>query len=96
MDLAYVVPLVVGVGVGLLAGQAWARHLLAPVTGWCALLAGAVAGMGLTMVVADAPGASAGLAVGFTLAAIVALALAVAAFLPLLRRSATRPRDQQP
>ena len=87
MDLAYVLPVVVGVGVGLLRGRPWAATLLAPVTGWCALLAGSVAGMGLTMLATDAPGASVGLAVGFVLAAVIALALAVAAFLPLFRRS---------
>lgn len=88
MDLAYVVPVVVAVGIGLLRGLPWARTALAPVTGWCALLASSVAGMGVTMLVADAPGASVGLAVGFTVAAAVALGLAVVAYrsLPTGRR----------
>ena len=85
LDLAYVVPIVVGVGIGLLHGLAWARRLLAPATGWCALLATSVAGMGLTMLASDAPGAAAGLAAGFTIAAAVALGLAVAAYRPVLR-----------
>lgn len=85
LDLAYVVPIVVGVGIGLLHGLAWARWLLAPVTGWCALLATSVVGMGLTMLASDAPGASVGLAAGFTIAAAVALGLAFAAYRPVLR-----------
>ena len=84
-DLAYVVPVVLAVGVGLLRGSQWARRLLAPVAGWCALLSTSVAGMGLTMLATDAPGASVALAAGFTLAAGVALGLAVAAYRPLLR-----------
>lgn len=84
-DLAYVVPVVVAVGVGLLRGPAWARRLLAPVAGWCALLATSVAGMGLTMLATDAPGASVPLAGGFTVAAAGAIGLAVAAYRPLLR-----------
>lgn len=85
MDLAYVVPLVVAVAWGLLLHRGWARKLLAPVVGWSALLASSVAGMGLTMYVTDTAGASLGLAAGFTLAASVALGLAVAAYLPLVR-----------
>ncbi len=84
MDLAFVVPVVVAVGVGLLTGHRWARRLLAPVAGWCALLAASVAGMGVTMVLADSPGASVPLAGGFTLVAAAALALAVTAYRPLL------------
>ena len=39
LDLTHVVLIVVGVGIGLLRGLAWARRLLAPATEWCALLA---------------------------------------------------------
>jgi hypothetical protein len=85
MDLAYVVPLVSAVGVGLLRGRSWARRALAPVVGWCALLASAVAGMAVTMQATGAPGASIGLAAGFVLAAAGAIGLAVAAYRPLLR-----------
>lgn len=85
MDLGYVVPILVAVGVGLLRGLAWARRLLAPVVGWSALLGSSVAGMGLTMVATDAPGASVGLAAGFSLVAALALGLAVAAYRPLLQ-----------
>ena len=84
MDLAMVVPVAVGVGAGLLAGRGWARRLLAPVTGWCALLAASVAGMGITMVLADSAGASVPLAGGFLVAAAAALGLAVLAYRPLL------------
>ncbi len=92
MDLAVVVPVVVAVGAGLLTGYGWARRLLAPVTGWCALLASSVAGMGVTMVLADSPGASVPLAVGFTAAAAAALALAVTAYRPLLGSQDTGTR----
>lgn len=84
MDLAYVAPLLVAVGVGLLRRTAWARRALAPLVGWSALLASAVAGMAFTMLATDAAGASLGLAVGFGLAAIGAIGLAVAAYRPLL------------
>jgi hypothetical protein len=84
MDLAYVAPLVVAVGVGLLRRAAWARRVLAPLVGWSALLASAVAGMAFTMLATDAAGASLGLAVGFGLAAAGAIGLAVTAYRPLL------------
>jgi hypothetical protein len=84
MDLAFVLPLLVAVGVGALRGGAGARRALAPVLGWAALLATSVAGMAVVMLVRDAPGASAGLAVGFVLVAAGALALAGAAYRPLL------------
>lgn len=92
MDLAYVVPIVVAVGIGLLRGLPWSRRLLAPVVGWSALLASAVAGMGLTMLATDAPGASVGLAAGFAIAAAFALGLAAAAYRPLVRPSRRRSR----
>lgn len=85
MDLAYVAPVLVAVGVGLLRGRPWARRALAPVVGWCALLATAVAGMAFTMLATGAAGASVGLAIGFGLAAAGALWLAVVAYRPLLR-----------
>lgn len=91
MDLGYVVPIMVAVGVGLFRGCSWARRLLAPVVGWSALLASSVAGMGLTMLTSGSPGSSAGLAAGFTVAAGVALGLAVAAYRPLLRPEALEP-----
>lgn len=89
MDLAIVVPVTVSVGIGLLRSRTWACTLLAPVLGWCALLAASVAGMGVVMWVTDAAGASAGLAAGFVVAAVGAMALAVAAYVPLLRRAPT-------
>ena len=92
MDLAVVVPVVVAVGAGLLTGRGWARRLLAPITGWCALLATSVAGMGVTMVLADSPGASVSLAGGFTAVAAAALALAVTAYRPLLGSHGTGTR----
>lgn len=88
MDLAYVLPLLIAVGVALVADRPWALRLMAPLVGSCALMASAVAGMGLTMLAAGAPGASLGLAAGFTVVAIVALVLAVAVYEPLFRRSA--------
>lgn len=85
MDLAYVAPVLLAVGVGLLRGRPWARLALAPVVGWCALLASAVAGMAFTMLATGGAGASVGLAVGFGLAAAGAVGLAVVAYRPLLR-----------
>ena len=88
MDLAFVVPVLVTVGVGLLRSRGWALVLRAPVTGWCALLAASVAGMGTAMLVSSAPGASLGLLVGVVLVAAVSMALAVVAYRPLFRRDA--------
>ncbi|HKJ12728.1 MAG TPA: hypothetical protein VJ976_10130, partial [Ornithinimicrobium sp.] len=62
---------------------------LAPMVGWCALLASSVAGMGVAMVLTGAPGAAAGLAAGFCLVAVAALVLAVLAYHPLLRTATT-------
>ncbi|GAA1477755.1 hypothetical protein GCM10009623_22010 [Nocardioides aestuarii] len=84
MDLAYVAPLLGAVGVGLLRGRSWARRALAPVVGWCALLATAVAGMAFTMLANEGAGASVGLANGFGLAASGALVLTVVTYRPLL------------
>ena len=83
MDLAFVLPLLVGLGVGLLRDRTWARELLAPMTGCCALMASSVAGMAVSMLLFEAPGSSLGLASGFSLAAIGALMLALAAYRPL-------------
>ena len=84
MDVAYVVPLLATVGAALLRGRRTATVLLAPVAGWCALLATSVAGMALVMLASDAAGASLGLTVGMVVAALAAVALAVRAFAPLL------------
>ncbi len=89
MDLAVVVPVAVGVGLGLLTHRDWAVRLLAPVTGWCALLAASVAGMALSMLATGAPGASAPLAAGVGGVALAATALAVAAYGVLLRSTPT-------
>ncbi len=93
MDLGYVVPVVLAIGIGLLRNRPWARRLLAPVVGWSALLGCSVAGMGLTMLITDAPGASVVLASGFVLAATLALALAGVAYRPILQAP---PRAQVP
>lgn len=93
MDLAYVVPIVLAVGTSLLRNREWARRLLAPVVGWSALLGCSVAGMGLSMLTTDAPGASVALASGFGLVAALALALAVVAYRPILQAP---PRTQVP
>ncbi len=82
MDLGYVVPVVVAAAVALWLERSWARSLMAPVVGWSALLASSVAGMGVSMLATDSPGASPGLAGGFVLAAATALALALAAYRP--------------
>lgn len=87
MDLAYVVPAVVAVAVGLLLRRGWARRLLAPTIGWSALLASSVAGMAVTMLAAGAPGAAPGLAIGFLAFAGLAIALATAAYRPVLKGS---------
>ncbi len=84
MDLGVVVPVLVGVGVGLLRHRPWAARLRAPVVGWCALLGGAVASMAVVMLATGAAGASWGLTVGFVVVALAALALAVWSYRPLL------------
>jgi hypothetical protein len=89
MDLAFVLPLLLAVGIGSLRGLDRARRALAPVLGWAALLATSVAGMAVVMQVRDAPGASAGLAAGFVLGAAGALALAAATYRPLLAPAST-------
>lgn len=85
MDLGYVVPVLVATGFGVLRELPWARRLLAPAVGWSALLASSVSGMGISMVATGSPGASLGLAAGFTLVAVVALGLATAAYRSWLR-----------
>lgn len=84
MDLGYVVPLLVAVGIAVLRRRPWGRRLLAPCVGWAALLACSVAGMAALMLATDAPGASIALASGFTLAAAGALWLAAAVYRPVL------------
>ena len=84
MDLAYVVPLVAAVGAALLRGRPVAARLLAPVTGWCALLATSVAGMAVVMLATDAAGASFGLTAGMVVAAVGAAWFAVVAYRPVL------------
>ncbi len=96
MDLGYVVPLLAAVGVALLQGRSTAVALLAPVSGWCALLASSVAGMAVVMLATDAAGASPGLAVGMVTAAIAAVALAVRAYLPIVAPARERPVTRSP
>lgn len=85
MDLAFVVPLLVAVGVGAVRGRRWVRHVVAPLTGWCALLSCSVAGMGVALLVTGAAGASPVLAAGFVVLALAAVALAAATYRSLVR-----------
>jgi hypothetical protein len=83
MDLGIIVPVMVGVAVGLARGWPWAAKAKYAVVGWFALLGSSVAGMAITMQLTGAPGASIGLVVGFGLIALAGLALAVALYRPL-------------
>jgi hypothetical protein len=87
MDLGIIVPVMVGVAVGLARSWPWADKAKYAAVGWFALLGSAVAGMAITMQLTAAPGASIGLVVGFGLIALAGLALAWALYRPLLTTS---------
>jgi len=96
MDLGIVVPVAIVTGVGILRGATWAKKLMYTVIGWGALLATAVAGMGVVMMVNDDPAASSvgtAVFVGFGLAL---LALAVWLFKPLFTTPGTAVSEEQP
>lgn len=96
MDLAYVAPALVAVAVGLLRSRGWARRLLAPAVGWTALLGASVAGMAVTMILTDAPGASLGLTIGFAVFTALAASLAVTAYREVLRRRLQPGQQSEP
>ncbi len=85
LDLAVVVPLTVATAVGLLRRRRWAARASYAVLGWYAAVPGSVAAMALTMLYRDDPAADTGRAVVITIAAVLFLALATRAFVPLLQ-----------
>jgi hypothetical protein len=85
MDLGVVVPLSVLTAVGMLRRAPWAVRLTYAVIGWGALLASAVAAMGVVMVMHHDPSASLAVTCGFVGFALAFWALAGWLFRPLLR-----------
>ena len=81
MDLGFVIPAALSIGVGLLRGKQWAVRMSYAITGFITLEIGAVAGMALAMIVRDDPAASMPL---FIVTLVSALTLG-AFFLRLLR-----------
>ena len=94
MDLGIVVPAMVGVGIGLLRHRAWARKAQYAVVGWFALLGSSVAGMAVVMRSAGDPEATWFNTIGFVVFAVLGLALAVALYRPLFRRTAGADADR--
>ncbi|WP_291379390.1 hypothetical protein [Demequina sp.] len=85
MDLGLVVPALVAVGWGSLRGAAWAARAKYAAVGWMAMLGTAVAGMAITMQATGDPAATTANTVAFTTFAVIALAIAVAAYRPLFQ-----------
>ncbi|MCB2412420.1 hypothetical protein LGT39_06100 [Demequina sp. TTPB684] len=83
MDLGLVVPALVAVGWGSIRGAAWVVKARYAAVGWMAMLGTAVAGMAITMQATGDPAASVANTAAFSLFALVALSIAVAAYRPL-------------
>ncbi len=93
MDLGLVVPVSLLTALGVWRRTAWSGLLAVAVIGWGALLGGAVAAMGVVMVLNDDPAASIPLAVGFVIVAGVFLALAGWLLTAVIREDNHRPRS---
>ena len=92
MDLGIVVPVFLGVGIGLLRHRAWARKAQYAVVGWFALLGSSVAGMAIVMRSAGDPEATWITTIGFVVFAALGLTLSVILYRPLFR-SITRAEE---
>ncbi|HXV96179.1 MAG TPA: hypothetical protein VD695_06490 [Gaiellaceae bacterium] len=86
MDLGILLPATVAACYGLVRGAAWGQKALYLVAGWFGLVGPAVAGMAIAMYVNDDPVASGVNVVVMTVLGALFAALAVAVYLPLLRR----------
>jgi hypothetical protein len=91
LDLAFVVPAVVAVAVGIRRGAAWAGRATTAVLGWFALVPPSVAAMSVAMLLQDDPDATLAQAALLVVASVVFAAYAVAVHRPLLRRGAASP-----
>ena len=87
MDLGHVVPPLVAVGVGALCDSDRVEKVKYAAVGWIALLGSSVAGMAITMQASDDPAATVVNTIAFTLFAAIGIAIAVAVYRPLFRRS---------
>lgn len=83
MDLGIVVPVMIGVGIGLLRHRVWAQRARYGVVGWFALLGSSVAGMAIVMQATGDVEASMANTIGFGIFALLGLALAVVLYRPL-------------
>lgn len=85
MDLGLVVPVLVAVGIGLLAGRDRVGTARYAVVGWIALLGSAVAGMAVVMQATQDPAASTANTIVFTTFATVAIGMALVVYRPMFR-----------
>ncbi|NES16437.1 MULTISPECIES: hypothetical protein [Micromonospora] len=92
MDLGVVVPAAVATGLGLLRHAGWARRATYVLLTGYSCLALSVAAMAAVMLVNGDPDASAGLAAGFGLFALVFVTLTAALYRPLFHRNGTPAR----
>jgi hypothetical protein len=86
MDLGIFLPVTVAACFGLVRGTPWAQKALYLVAGWFGLVGPAVAGMAIAMYANDDPVASGVNVAVMTVLGVLFAALAVAVYLPLLRR----------
>jgi hypothetical protein len=91
MDLGFVAPASLLMGIGLLRGRSWARYPAASVLGAYSLLGWSVAAMGWSMLRGGATDASVGLAVGATALAAAVTGYAGVLYRPLFRRPGSGP-----
>jgi hypothetical protein len=91
MDLGFVAPASLLMGIGLLRRRSWARAPAAAVLGGYALLGWSVAAMGWSMVRGGAVDASPGLAVGATAVAAAVTGYAAAVYRPLFGGARATP-----
>jgi hypothetical protein len=84
MDLGLVVPALVVVGVGSLRGMRWLDRAKYAAVAWMALLGSSVAGMAFVMQAAGDPAAATANTIAFALFALIASAIAVVVYRPLL------------
>jgi hypothetical protein len=84
LDLGLVVPAAIAGAIGLLRASRWARTAAYAVIGWFALVPASIGAMAITMQVNDDPNADPGLAVVFTVAAVVFTLGAAVLFKPML------------
>jgi hypothetical protein len=91
LDLGLVVPAAITGAIGLRRARSWARTAAYAVIAWFALVPASIASMAITMQIKDDPNADGGLAVVFTVAAVVFTLGAGILFKPMFE--AERPSE---